>query len=275
MPVNRPHRLLAIAAALIAGPGVLWWAVASRTPAPSPEVPAPSAKAPSPSSPAPATAAQVETSARVQELEQRLAAEHRARQDAESAAADLRARLAPLDNQVVVSYGRIEDIGKHTAALLSANAELEALSSRDPATLSADEKHRLLDLQRQQADVLGMLPEIAGFQNNPAEYGRFFRSMLQQSAQLTDPQAAQVESYMTQRAQAMDQLGLNAARQPTDPTLADPWETQRDQFNQQTASGLTSILPPGAANRAGFNAGLMEFLEMDFPQLKSGSSPDN
>ena len=43
-----------------------------------------------------------------------------------------------------------------------------ALQKRSPrATLSADEKRRLLDLQRQHAEVLGMLPEIAGFQDRP------------------------------------------------------------------------------------------------------------
>ena len=71
----------------------------------------------------------------------------------------------------------------------------------------------------------------------------------------------------------MGRLGLNVARQPTDPALADAWETQRDQYNQQTAAGLTAILPPGAANRAGFNSGLREFLEMDFPPAQAREFP--
>ena len=47
-----------------------------------------------------------------------------------------------------------------------------ALQKRSPrATLSADEKRRLLDLQRQHAEVLGMLPEIAGFQGAAQKAG--------------------------------------------------------------------------------------------------------
>ena len=202
--------------------------------------------------------------AKIRELENRLAGETSARLKAEADTASLRAGIAPLAGDVVVSLGKIEDIGRRAGMIVPALTELRALSSRDRANLSADEKRRLLDLQRQHADVLGMLPEIASFQDDPAEYGNFFRNMVQQAAGLTAPEADAVEGYMRQRAVGLNALGLNTAKEPTDPAQEEPWEEKRDEYNEETAKGLRAVLPPGAADRAGITPQLMEFLERDF-----------
>ena len=217
-----------------------------------------------PSAPPPADSRQI------QDLQGRLATESSARQRAEAEAAALRQQLAPLQSNVVVSLGTVQNMGKRAGALLPAWGELQALTSRDPATLSPDEKRRLLELQRDHAQLLGALPEITHFQDNPGDYGRFFSSMLQQAAGLTDPEAAQVETYMRERATVMNQNELNSAKEPTDPTLKAAWEERRDQFNEQTAAGLNAVLPPGAVGKAGVGPGLMEFLEMDFDKLNPG-----
>jgi hypothetical protein len=200
-------------------------------------------------------------------LKGRLADEMRARRQAEAEAAALRAKVAPLQSNVVVSLGKVEDVGKSAGAFLPAMAELTALSARDPGTLTPEEKRRLLELQRDHAKLLGALPEITKFQDNPDDYARFFRSMLQQAAGLTDPEAVQVEAFMRQRGVEMNQLGLNAGKEPGDPKLEEEWEERRDQFNERTAEGLKKVLPPGAAEKAGLTKELMEFLEMDFDKI--------
>ncbi|HBJ85037.1 MAG TPA: hypothetical protein DDZ88_14435 [Verrucomicrobiales bacterium] len=48
----------------------------------------------------------------------------------------------------------------NTWDILPSLAEMQALLERDPATLSADEKRRPLNLQRQHAEVLGLLPPV-------------------------------------------------------------------------------------------------------------------
>lgn len=203
----------------------------------------------------------------VQSLKGRLAGEIRARQRAEAEAAALRDKVATAPTNVAVARGMVQEIGKRAGTFLPAMGELQALTGRDPSTLSPDEKRRLLELQRDHAKFLGALPEITAFQDKPEEYGRFFSSMFQQAAGLNDAQAAQIEDYMRQRAMVMNQLGLNSAKEPTDPKLEEAWEERRDQFNEQTATGLKGILPPGAAEKVGFGPELMEFLEMDFDKL--------
>jgi hypothetical protein len=208
-------------------------------------------------------------------LKGRLADEMRARQRAEAEAAALRDKgTAPSQSNIVaVSLGKVEDLGQRAGALLAGMGELNTLAARDPATLTPEEKRRLLELQRDQAKLLGALPEITKFQDSPDDYGRFFKSMMQQAAGLNDAEAAQVENFMRQRAVEMNQLGLNAAKEPTDPKLEEEWEERRDKFNEQTADGLKRVLPPGAAEKAGLNKELMEFLEMDFDKITPQPAP--
>lgn len=262
------------AAKILALPSLVVGILVANVGWPTAGVPVPHASKPAPAMaeapaalppPAPIEAA---TPGRVEELQARLAAESQARQRAEEEAAALRARLAPLEDNVVVSLGKVEDIGKKAGSILPALRELRRLLKKDRDDLSPREKKRLLELQRQNADVLGMLPEIAGFQDNPAEYGKFFRSMVQEAAGLDAAQADSVEAYMRERATLMNQAGLNTAKGPTDAAARDRWETRRDAFNQQSAAGLAAVLPPGAAARAGVNPQMMELLEMDFDKAE-------
>jgi len=231
--------------------------------------PADSTREPEPAEevqPKPAAAAP-ESSLEVAELKRRLAEEIRARKQAQSEAAALRSKAASVETNAVAPLVRVADTGKRAGVFLPVMGELAALSGRDSATLSPDEKRRLLELQREHAKLLGALPEITGYQDNPEQYGRFFSSMFQQAAGLSDAQAAQVETFMRERGTAMNQLRLNAANEPADPKLEEAWEAQRDAFNEQTANGLRTVLPPGAAERVGFGPELLEFLEMDFDKL--------
>ena len=174
--------------------------------------------------------------------------------------------------EVVVSFGKVEDIGRQAGYIMPSLSEMRALAGVDPSTLSPEQRRHLLDLQRRYADLLGVLPQIASFQNNPAEYGNFFANMARQSANLNESQAAQVDAYMQGRAREMIQAGLNEAKKPADPGLLDVWESRRDQFNEQTVSGLRQVISPAVADRAGINDQLMEFLETDFD--KAQARPD-
>lgn len=122
-----------------------------------------------------------------------------------------------------------------------------ALQKRSPrATLSADET-LLSTCNASMLKCWACCPRSPDFEDRPEEYGKFFRNMIQQSAGLTEPQGDSVDAYMRQRAQLMNQQGLNAGREPQDAQLEAAWEARRDAFNTQTATGLQNLLPPGAA----------------------------
>lgn len=204
---------------------------------------------------------------RLKVLEDEVEEETAARKAAEASLAKLRTSTAPLENKVVVNFGKVEDLGAQTGKVLLGISELAGLSAKDPATLTPDEKRRLLELQREKATMMGALPEITSFQDNPDEYGRFFRSVLQKSADLSDGDAGKVEAYMKERATLMGQQGLNAAKEPTDAAQEEAWEEKRDAFNSATAAGLKNILPPDTADKIGFSDQWLEFLEMDFDKV--------
>lgn len=260
-----------IALGIVAAIAVAALVISLRSPNPAPSFTGePVAQAATP--PVPST---VDSRAEIEALKKNLARERGARQRAEGEAAALRERAVPQPTvqitNLTITLRKVEEVGKHAGTFFPDMDELNALTARDPATLSPEERRRLLQLQRDHAKLLGALPEITGFQDDPDQYGRFFRSMFPEAAGLNDSQAAQVEEYMRQRAAMMNEQGLNAAKEPTDPQLEEAWEERRDAFNEQTAQRLKSILPPGVAEKIGFGPGLMEFLEMDFDKMNPQS----
>lgn len=176
-----------------------------------------------------------------------------------------------LRGNVVVSLGKVEDIGREIGYIAPLLAEMRTLAAVGNAKLAPEQRRRLLDLQRRYAGMLGLLPVIAGFQNNPAEYGKFFAQMAKQSAGLSQSQADNVDLYMRGRANEMIQAGLNEAVKPADPAQMDAWEARRDGFNEQTVEGLRQVLSPQVADRAGINEQMMELLETDFD--RAGRQP--
>ncbi len=171
---------------------------------------------------------------------------------------------AALEDQVVVTLGKVEDVGKQAGMMLGSKMELRALRQMDAAALTAEQRRRLRELERQRAAVLGSLPEVAGFQNNPDEYASFFSHLLKEAAGLGPEQTQAVHKYMRARGAAMVAAGFHADAQPEDPAAADAWEEKRDVFNEETVAGVSGILPPGEAERIGFNDRFMELLEADF-----------
>jgi len=175
---------------------------------------------------------------------------------------------AALKDDVVVTLGKIEDVGRQAGSMLASQTELAALQALDPATRTPEQNRRLLELERQRASALGALPEIEHFQDNPDEYARFFGSLLTEAGELNAAQSKAVTDYMRTRGAEMVAAGLNAAKEPADPAQEQAWEEKRDEFNEATVDGVAKILPPGEAERIGFTDKFIELMEQDFDKAK-------
>lgn len=174
----------------------------------------------------------------------------------------------PLEGQVVVALGTVEDIGRQTAAMLLGEKELSDLKNMETSVRTPEQRRRLLELERQRTTTLGMLPEIAQFQNNPEEYSRFFGSLLKQAADLDAAQTKVLTDYFRERGTGLIASGLNAANEPKDPAQEEPWEEKRDDYNEETAEGAIKLLPPGVAEKIGFSDKFLELLEQDFDKAQ-------
>lgn len=204
-----------------------------------------------------------ETNSRAEATE--LRREAKKRDEGDEAGKEL---LAEAADGVVVNLGKVEDIGRQTADLLKFRSELAGLRAIPVGERTAAQSRRLLELERQTATAMGLLPEIAGFQNSPDEYSRFFGSLIQDAAGLDDARASVVSDYMKGRGEAMVAGGLNAAKEPTDPDQQQKWESLRDAFNKDTAKGVAKLLPPGEAEKIGFTPEFLELLEQDFDKAE-------
>ena len=175
---------------------------------------------------------------------------------------------AALKDQVVVTLGKVEDVGRQSGVMLLAQGELAALQAIDAAARTPEQSRRLLELERQRASALGALPEIEHFQDNPDEYARFFGSLLTEAGKLDPAQSKAVTDYMRTRGTEMIAAGLNAAKEPTDVAQEEVWEEKRDEFNEATVDGVAKLLPPGEAERIGFTDKFIELMEQDFDKAK-------
>lgn len=175
---------------------------------------------------------------------------------------------AELKDQVVVTLGKVEDVGRQAGVMLLSQNELAALRAIDPATRTPEQSRRLLELERQRASALGALPEIEHFQDNADEYARFFGALLTEAGKLDPAQSKAVTDYMRTRGEAMIAAGLNAAKEPTDVAQEEAWEEKRDEFNEETVDGVEKLLPPGEAERIGFTDKFIELMEQDFDKAK-------
>ncbi len=175
---------------------------------------------------------------------------------------------AVLKDQVVVTLGKVEDVGRQAGVMLVAGSELAVLQAIDVAARTPEQSRRLLELERQRASALGALPEIEHFQDNPDEYARFFGSLLTEAGKLDPAQSKAVTDYMRTRGTEMIAAGLNAAKEPTDVAQEEVWEEKRDEFNEATVDGVAKLLPPGEAKRIGFTDKFIELMEQDFDKAK-------
>jgi hypothetical protein len=169
----------------------------------------------------------------------------------------------PLTGEVLVSYGTIEQMGSTFADFFSSQ---QARNLRSTAEKLGDTSQALTleetaRGQRALAEIMGMLPEVEKFQDQPTEYGRFFKGLLQAGGNLTDAEAQAVETLMRQRAEEGIRRGVNAGRKPQDGLFN--WELQRDAYNEETAAQLRAILPRKAQEIFPVDGPFMEFLEMD------------
>ncbi len=86
------------------------------------------------------------------------------------------AQLAPLRDQIVVSYGTVAQVGQQLGRMIAAAPEARRLGATPPTQLDEASRARWLDLQRQRSTFKGELPEIAALPDRPDDYAAFSAS---------------------------------------------------------------------------------------------------
>ena len=146
---------------------------------------------------------------RIGELERAVAAAEAEAKRTEKSLAEVQNKLPIIgEGETVVSFGRISDMGRETAEAITAVTSM--LAGHIPGRTKED-------LQASFMKFVAWMPEIAGFEENPAEIACFQTAVLRELFKLDDARAAQMEGIIKQHFAALKATGLTAANsaQPT------------------------------------------------------------
>ena len=112
------------------------------------------------------------------DLEEKLSSERAKRQLAEEDAAAAREATAGLEDEVVIAYGKVEEIGADFGSIFT---EARALSEIEKAgELDTDENQKRFGrFMRSAASISGLSDQIVDFDNNPAGRKQIFLIVLQ------------------------------------------------------------------------------------------------
>lgn len=158
---------------------------------------------------------------------------------------DLAARLpAADDDELIASFGRIEDMGRDTGAALQG---LIRMLAGENASGTEDEAN-FMRLMR----VKGRLPEIRNFEDNPDEIARFQSSTLRQALGLSEAAESAMRPLIRDAFTEMAAQNLTATQMPPMPDEAKEWINRRSQALQHLMRQLRPHLPDSeaAATRA-------------------------
>ena len=159
----------------------------------------------------------------IADLREALAREESETKAAEKSLAEIRQKLPSIgEGETVVSLGRISDMGREAAQAIHGISSLFARPNE-----AGDDKEKV---QASFMRLVAWMPEIAGFEERPAEMACFQASLFQELFDLDQPRARQMESIIKSHFDAVQAAHLTAANsaQPT-------WKERR-------SAALTSLL---------------------------------
>lgn len=163
-----------------------------------------------------------------------IAAEQAALEKLRHDADEFASRLpAASTDEVIVSYGRIEDMARDAGTALKGLLRALEPNQSDPEVL---EQNVLKWMQ-----LKGRIPEIQDFENNPAEIARFQSHALQEALDLSPATEAAVQPLIRDAFATMAAQGLAARQIPGGD--AEAWVGQRSQALRQLMLKLRPHIP--------------------------------
>jgi hypothetical protein len=154
--------------------------------------------------------------------------------------------LAATD-ELITSFGRIEDMGRDTATALQGLLRILAGTAKGGPE---DEASVLKLLQ-----VKGRLPEIRNFEDNPGEIARFQSSTLRHALGLSETTETAIQPLIHDAFTEMAAQNLTATKKPQPPAETADWVAKRSQALQELMLKLRPHLPD--ANAASTREALM------------------
>jgi hypothetical protein len=172
------------------------------------------------------------------------------RQKGESELAAVRQKVDQLQQEVLVSFGKSEDIGRQVAAKISPLVMLEELQKNpnDP---------RLAELAKESAenttDLLMLSAQIAMLEEDPAQCARFNSVLFGELLGLDAATRNRLEAIFLPAFEKLRSDGLTIRNRPQEQEQAEDWAGRRDEAEKLIWQQVESMPPPSATShrRAG------------------------
>lgn len=159
-----------------------------------------------------------------------------ARAVAEAQIAELEKRLPPREGEVLVSFGRIEQMAQRTAMVLRMGAI---------ATAATATEAQQAEISANLPEFLGQLGELGAMENNPPEIARFQAATLRDILGLDAAATARATAFLETEFARLKIEGLTATFRPEKETAE--WDRRRDAAMTEVAARLRPLLPAGHA----------------------------
>ncbi len=177
----------------------------------------------------------------VKELRTQAQLEIAARTDAEAKIAELNNRLPTRDGEVVVSFGRIDQMGQRAGKfvlVIAQQATAQTAAQRSGVTpvtkLTTNEQTAF-------AEFISQLGELRAVENDPREIARFHASTLREVFDLDDATAGRTSAFLEPEFARLKAQELTANFRPENEP--GDWDRRRDTAMTELAARLRSLLP--------------------------------
>jgi hypothetical protein len=171
------------------------------------------------------------------------------RQNADSELAAVRRQLDQIQEEVLVSLGKSEDIARRVAAQIEPMARFEAAKAEFQKNPNDP---RLAELAKEfgksMPELMALATQIALLEEEPAQYARFNSTLYGEVLGLDAATRARLESIFLPAFEQLQRDGLTIRNRPSQ--KAEDWLGRRDAFEQSLTREVMAVLPAAARRHA-------------------------
>ena len=179
-----------------------------------------------------------ETQDRLAELREQLASETASRIAAETKAAELAAILPTKEGDIVVSFGRVEQMGQASAKFVSLIYRLLGNNVDGDNDRAPEDQQQMTEASLKH---LAQIPELQGMEDNAGEISRFHAATLKEVFGLDAASANKAAKFLEAEFARLKSDGLTVSQRPEADKPA--WEKRRDDAMKDLASRMEAMLP--------------------------------
>lgn len=206
---------------------------------------------PTPSTPGATASVSSDRSSEIESLRTELAAEVEKRSAVERELAALKVETDPLRDQVVVAFGKVNEIGSSLGSLFTearALVEIEKTASLD----TPENQVRLAKFIESAASISGLSKEIVEFEDKPEEGSRFVAAAYGSAFDLDEAEQARVAEFFSRTLAEANEKEVTLSHLP-DRGSAEfgPWLEKRWAYFNSRRDALRALIPEN--KQAGFD----------------------